>query len=76
MKDLLANANGVANEIAKALSSLWTFLATGSLRQNPVAIANAMAWCTQHRMTRRVMISQDHMQLRPAHTNHFSEPSP
>ena len=46
-RNSLANANGFANEIAKNLSSLRKFLATGSLRQNSLAIANAMAWCTQ-----------------------------
>ena len=30
-------------------SSLRRFLANGSLRQNALAIANAMAWCTQNR---------------------------
>ena len=41
------NVNGFANEIAKLLSSLRTFLANGRLRLNSLAIANAMAWCTQ-----------------------------
>ena len=38
---------GFANEIAKISSLLRKFLANGSLRQNLLAIANAMAWCTQ-----------------------------
>ena len=44
----LANANGFANEIAKFLFSLRKFLANGRLLQNSLAIANAMAWCTQY----------------------------
>ena len=44
---MLANANCFANEIAKISSSLRKYLANGSLRQNSLAIANAMAWCTQ-----------------------------
>ena len=44
-----ANATGFANEIAKIPSSLRKFLANGSLRQISLAIANAMAWCTQSR---------------------------
>ena len=43
----LANANGFANEMAKISFSLRKFLANGRLRQNSLAIANAMAWCTQ-----------------------------
>ena len=46
-RNSLANANGFANEIAKMSSSLRNLLANGSLRQNSLAIANAMAWCTQ-----------------------------
>ena len=46
-RNSLANANALANEIAKSPSSLRQFLANGSLRQNSIAIANAMAWCTQ-----------------------------
>ena len=45
----VANANGFANEIAKISSSLRKFPANGSLRQNSLANANAMAWCTQIR---------------------------
>ena len=44
-RDSLANAN----EMAKISSSLRKLLANGSLRQNSLAIANAMAWCTQSR---------------------------
>ena len=47
-RNALANANGFANEIAKMSSSLRKSLANGSLRQTSLAIANAMAWCTQH----------------------------
>ena len=53
-RNSLANANGFANEIAKSLSSLRKFLANGSLRQNSLAIANAMAWCTQERFSESV----------------------
>ena len=48
-RNLLANANGFANEMAKTSSSLRKFLANGRLRQNSLAIANAMAWCTVFR---------------------------
>ena len=48
-RNSLANANGFANEMAKSSSSLRKFLANGCLRQNSLAIANAMAWCTQKR---------------------------
>ena len=41
------NADGFANEIAKNLSSLRKLLPNGSLRQNSLVIANAIAWCTQ-----------------------------
>ena len=44
-----ANANGFANEMVKIPFSLRNFLANGSLRQNSLATANAMAWCTQLR---------------------------
>ena len=46
----LAIANGFANEIAKILFSLRKFRANGRLRQNSLALANAMAWCTQLRI--------------------------
>ena len=42
-KELLAKANGFANDIAKISSSLWNFIANGSLRQNSLAIAHVMA---------------------------------
>ena len=45
-RNSLANANGFANEIAKISSSLRKFLANRSLRQNSLANANAMAWCS------------------------------
>ena len=48
-RNSLANANGFANEMAKILFSLRKFLANGRLRRNSLAIANAMAWCTQFR---------------------------
>ena len=41
------NANGLPNEITKVSSLLRNFHADGSLRQNSLAIANAMACCTQ-----------------------------
>ena len=47
-RDSLANVNGFANEkMAKISFSLRKFLTNGRLRQNSLAIANAMAWCTQ-----------------------------
>ena len=46
-RNSLANVNGFANEFAKITSLLRKFLANGRLRQNSLAIANAMAWCTQ-----------------------------
>ena len=36
-----------ANEVAENSLSLRKFLANGRLRQNSLAIADAMAWCTQ-----------------------------
>ena len=48
-RNSLTNANGFANEIAKISSSLQKFVANGSLRQNSLAIENAMVWCTQSR---------------------------
>ena len=38
---------GLRMKSRKSSSSLRKFLANGSLRQNSLAIANAMAWCTQ-----------------------------
>ena len=38
---------GFANAMAKLLFLLRKFLANGRLRQNSLAIAHAMAWCTQ-----------------------------
>ena len=42
-RNSLANANGFANETTKIV----LVGANGRLRQNLLAIANAMAWCTQ-----------------------------
>ena len=42
-RNLLANANDFANEIANILSSLRKFLANGSLRRDSLAIANAIS---------------------------------
>ena len=50
--------NSLANEIAKISSSLRKFLANGSSRQNSLAIANAMAWCTQFQSLGGHMFSQ------------------
>ena len=46
-KQTLGGPGGFANEIAKISFSLRKFLANGPLRQNLLAIANAMAWRTQ-----------------------------
>ena len=46
-RNSLAKAKDFANEMAKIPFSLRNFLANGSLRQKSLAIANAMAWCTQ-----------------------------
>ena len=46
-RNSLANVNGFANAIAKISSSMRKCLANGRLRQNSLAMAHAMAWCTQ-----------------------------
>ena len=56
-RNSLANSNDFANEIAKMSASLRKFLANGRLRQNSLAIANAMAWCTQVDMGDGVVVS-------------------
>ena len=50
-----AHANGFAS-VVKIAFSLRKFLANGSPRQNSLAIANAMAWCSQSCTTERGQI--------------------
>ena len=53
-RNSLANANVFANEMAENSFSLRKFLANGRLWQNSLAIANAMAWCTQIPIDRQI----------------------
>ena len=48
---MVENANDFASEIAKVTASLQKFLTKRSLRQNSLAVAIAMAWCTQAGMS-------------------------
>ena len=59
---MLAIVTGFANDMAKLSFSLREFLANGRLRQNSLAIANAMAWCTQYRHigTQTHKVKQEH----------------
>ena len=46
-KEFASDYEWFAKEIVKSVSLLWNFLTSGSLQRKSLAIANAMAWCTQ-----------------------------